>query len=87
MAQNETQFYLRDPGTNYAQSRYLLYYLQDKGLLARYYTELVRSQREDPSGYQTLQKLLGPAGKDMTAFQRRWETYVLEQKYVKPPVK
>jgi len=37
MAQNELQFYNYDPGTNYSQSRYLVYYLQVKGLLRTYY--------------------------------------------------
>ncbi|MBW2256623.1 MAG: C39 family peptidase [Deltaproteobacteria bacterium] len=31
------EFYEEDPGTNYAQARYLLYYLQEKGLLVEYY--------------------------------------------------
>jgi hypothetical protein len=69
------QFYNQDPGTNYAQSRYLLHYLQHKGLLRRYYREFVANQRTDPSGYATLKRILGV--RDMVAFQRGWETYVV----------
>jgi len=69
------QFYDEDPGTNYAQSRYLCYYLQERGLLETYYRHFHRDQATDPSGYRTLQEVLGET--DMTAFQKRWEKYVL----------
>ena len=69
------QFYHQDPGTNYAQARYLLYYLQEKGLLVRYYHAFRRNAAADPTGYKTLQTVLGEP--DMTAFQKRWEAYVL----------
>jgi len=85
MAQNETRFYLHDPGTNYAQSRYLLYYLQERGLLRAYYHRFVKNRRTDPTGLDTLKQLLGID--DMAAFQRRWEAYVLAQRYVRPAVK
>jgi hypothetical protein len=75
MAQNTHQFYERDPGTNYSQSRYLLYYLQDKGLLRRYYHAFVKSQRTDPTGFKTMKKILGVS--DMAAFKRGWEAYVM----------
>ena len=75
MSQNTHQFYERDPGTNYSQSRYLLHYLQEKGLLRRYYHALVKNHRTDPSGFKTMKKILGVA--DMAAFKRTWETYVM----------
>lgn len=72
-------FYEKDPGTNYGQSRYLLYYLQEKGLLQRYYKELVSHQEEDPTGYATLQRVLGR--EDMKAFQKEWEAWVLRLEF------
>jgi hypothetical protein len=78
-AQTTNQFYGADPGTNYAQARYLLYYLQQRGLLRRYYHAFVRNQRSDPSGYRTLKQVLGE--RDMAAFQRRWSRYVLGLRY------
>jgi len=69
------QFYDQDPGTNYAQARYLLYYLQEHGLLLRYAREFMQNHRRDPTGYQTLQAVLGEP--DLGAFQKRWEAYVL----------
>jgi hypothetical protein len=85
MAQNEDQFYEKDPGTNYAQSRYLVYYLQDKGLLRDYYRRFVKNHAKDPTGLETLKQVVG--AKDITAFQRRWERYVLGLRYVRPAVK
>jgi hypothetical protein len=77
--QNEVQFYDQDPGTNYSQSRYLVYYLQIKGLLRTYYHTLHKSHAQDPTGYKTLKKVLGV--NDMEAFKRRWEAFVLKLKY------
>lgn len=68
-------FYGDDKGTNYSQARYLCYYLQEQGKLTTYYRDFVANQTTDPTGYKTLIKTLGES--DMTAFQQRWEAYVL----------
>jgi hypothetical protein len=68
-------FYNDTSGVHYAQSRYLCYYLQEKGLLVKFYKEFLAKQTEDPSGFKSLQRVLGEA--DMDAFKRRWENYVL----------
>ncbi|HYP52738.1 MAG TPA: hypothetical protein VEQ42_04325 [Pyrinomonadaceae bacterium] len=68
-------FYGDARGTNYAQARYLLYYLQERGLLTRFYREFRAGHREDPTGYKTLRSVLGET--DMAAFQKRWEAFVL----------
>lgn len=75
LATTERQFYTADTGTNYAQSRYLLYYLQQKGLLVKFYKEFYDNRKTDTMGYKSLQKILGE--KNMTAFQTRWEEFVL----------
>lgn len=78
MAMNDQQFYGGDGSysDNYAQSRYLLYYLQEKALLITYYKEFTKNQKEDPTGFKTLQKILKE--KDMIKFQKRWEAYALK---------
>ncbi len=68
-------FYNEDRGTNYAQARYLLYYLQEKGLLVRYYREFFAHRAEDPTGYATLRRVLGE--EDIEAWKPRWEAFVL----------
>ena len=68
-------FYNEDKGTNYAQARYLCYYLQQRGLLVKFYREFYVHQKEDPTGYQSLRKILGVA--DMNAFKHQWEKYIL----------
>lgn len=70
----EDQFYNEDPGTNYAQARYLCYYLQEHGLLQRFYKEARAARATDPTGYGTLQRVLGE--RDMNAFKARWESWV-----------
>lgn len=75
MSLSSRAFYDDDKGTNYGQSRYLCYYLPQRGLLVKYYREFVNHQKEDSSGYKTLVRVL--AVRDMTAFKRRWEKFVL----------
>ena len=69
-------FYSDNRGVNYAQSRYLLYYLQEKGLLLDYYRLFYSQQKKDPTGYLSLTKILGTP--NMDRFQRNWEKYVME---------
>jgi hypothetical protein len=75
MAMDTNAFYNEDRGVNYAQARYLCYYLQQKGVLVKFYREFLDRQKEDPSGYKTLQRVL--AETDMDVFKTKWEKYVL----------
>lgn len=75
MAMDARAFYRADTGTNYAQARYLCYYLQEKGRLVSFYREFTNNHAQDPTGIKSLQKVLGE--RDVDAFQRRWEKYVL----------
>jgi hypothetical protein len=72
-------FYNEDPGTNYAQARYLCYYLQEKELLVKFYHQFRARFRQDPGGYETLKRVLGE--KDMKAFKRKWEAFVLRLRF------
>ncbi len=74
-AMDDNAFYEDEDGTNYAQSRYLLYYLQEKGLLVTYYEKFYKNRKSDPTGFETLKKVLEE--KDMKAFQETWEAWVL----------
>ena len=75
MAMDENAFYNEDKGVNYAQARYLCYYLQQQGVLVKFYREFHARQKEDPGGYKTLQKIFAEA--DMDAFKTKWEKFVL----------
>ncbi|MEX2287524.1 MAG: C39 family peptidase [Planctomycetaceae bacterium] len=70
------EFYDEDKGTNYSQARYLCYYLQEKGLLQKYYRTFVKAAKDDPTGYETLMTVLDR--RDMEAFQKEWQEYVLK---------
>lgn len=75
------RFYNDDRGTNYAQARYLCYYLQEQGLLQKFYHQFVSAASKEPSGYETLKKILGRDDEGMNAFQREWETFVLKLRF------
>jgi hypothetical protein len=68
------EFYGDETGTNYAQSRYLLYYMQEHGKLHAFYKSARASRDRDPDAYKTLVTALGE--RDMAAFARRWQRYV-----------
>lgn len=73
------EFYDEDPGTNYAQARYLCYWLQEKGLLARFYREFRDDHAGDPTGWKTLRRVVGYD--DMAAFDRDWQAWVLTLRF------
>jgi hypothetical protein len=74
-----TEFYEKDKGANYAQARYLCYYLQQHDLLKKFYRQFHKNRREDPTGYNTLKSVL--TRDDMDAFQQDWEQYVLKLRF------
>jgi len=76
------EFYSEDPGSNYAQARYLCYYLQQQGLLREYYRQFRRNVRTDPTGYETLKSILeikDEAG--MAQFEQAWKAWVMKLRY------
>jgi len=69
MATTDEQFYDDDQGTNYAQARYLCYWLQERGLLVKLVRGMQERGEDDPTGYKLLTSLVGP---DMAKFERQW---------------
>ncbi len=78
MSRSSHQFYEQDPGSNYSQSRYLLYYLQEQGLLQAYYRTFTANVATDPTGLDSLKQVL--RRQDIEAFQAEWEIWVLDLK-------
>ena len=79
MALPDDEFY--GGGTNsrnysqyYAQARYLCYYLQERGLLVKFYHAFVAAAKDDPTGVKTLKQVLGES--DLGAFRSKWEKFV-----------
>jgi hypothetical protein len=62
-------------GRNYAQARYLLYYLQEAGMLRSFYRRARAARDADPSGSATLLAVSGEPS--LQALQARWQTFVL----------
>lgn len=75
LAMDVRTFYGEGTSVNYAQARYLCYYLQEKGLLVKFYKQFHAQQRTDPSGFKTLKAILRES--DMVGFQKKWEKFVL----------
>lgn len=75
LATSDRAFYDDDPGTNYAQARYLLYYLQEQGKLLPFYRAFVAGRAGEGTGRAALVATLGEA--DLAGFKRRWEAWVM----------
>ncbi|MBI5478865.1 MAG: hypothetical protein HY906_08420 [Deltaproteobacteria bacterium] len=75
LATTDQEFYEEDPGTNYAQARFLCLYLQERGLLRRFFREARAAHGRDPGGVLTLRRVLGQP--DLERFQQAWEAWVL----------
>jgi hypothetical protein len=80
MALSEDEFYGgagngRNYNDHYAQARYLCYFLQEQGLLVKFYKAYVADVKQDPTGVQTLKRVLDEP--NLKAFQRKWEKFVL----------
>ena len=78
MSTNDREFYDGD-STNYAQARYLCYWLQQNGLLQKYYQGFVANAKQDPEGIETLKELIGTD--DLGKFQTAWEQEVLKLRF------
>ena len=70
---SDARFYASSSG--YAQARYLCLYLQEKGLLHRFYDQFRAGVTADPTGYKTLVRVLGSP--DMPRFEKQWQDWVL----------
>jgi hypothetical protein len=74
-------FYGGSTGYNqhYGQARYLCYFLQEHGLLVKFYREFVDHRHDDPTGLLALKKVLGTD--DLVEFQGQWEKFVLALRF------
>ncbi len=66
-------------GINYAQARYLMFYLQEKGLLSTYYKRFRANVKADPSGLATLKQVLKTD--DLARFEKDWRKWVLTLRF------
>jgi hypothetical protein len=73
-AMSDDAFYQDDQGTNYAQARYIAYYLQEKGVLREFFSRYLANRGKDPSGYLALRTVLGD---NIPVVERDWRKFVL----------
>lgn len=66
-------------GMNYAQARYLMFYLQEKGLLADYYKRFRDGVKDDATGLATLKQVLKTD--DLAKFEKDWKKWVLTLRF------
>jgi hypothetical protein len=79
MIQDEQFYKEKLVGINYAQARYLMFYLQEKGLLTDYYRQFRARAKADPTGLATLKQILKTD--DLAAFDSAWKKWVLTLRF------
>jgi hypothetical protein len=71
----DRKFYRPDlVGVNYAQARYLMFYLQEKKLLQPYYAGFRDTAKDDPTGLEALKAVIAP--QSLEAFEKDWRDWV-----------
>ena len=76
----DPSFYRGDlVGINYAQARYLMFYLQEHKLLQTYYRHFRDGVKEDPTGLKTLRSVLAP--QSLEDFDKQWRAWVMELRF------
>jgi hypothetical protein len=66
-------------GLNYAQARYLMQYLQDRGHLQDFYKSFRDHHEKDPTGIESLKTLIAPQSLDK--FDKGWREWVLTLRF------
>jgi hypothetical protein len=72
-AMTDREFYGAGVGVNYATARYLLYWLQERGLLLRFWKAWRANMMEDPRGLATVLALF--PGEASAAVEARWKEW------------
>ena len=75
------EFYGPNSGLNYAMARYLCYYLQQKGKLNKFYKTFAANQEKDPTGLNSLLKVLEIREDQLPAFQKKWEAWCAKLRF------
>ncbi len=78
VATSEDSFYGDKSGVYYAEARYLLYYLQEKKLLARFHRAFAAGLAADATGRAALEETLG---QKLDAFEPAWRRFVLSLRF------
>ena len=73
------EFYNSQQGDNYAQARYLCFYLQEKNLLGKFYRSFNKNVRHDSSGLQALKDVL--QSNDLKKFDDHWRAFCLKLRF------
>ena len=66
-------FYDKDNGSNYAVARYFCMYMQEQGVLEKFYKEFRSNIKKDPTGTKTAEKVLG---KKIPEIEKDWLQWV-----------
>ena len=61
-------------GLNYAQARYLMFYLQEQNKLAAFYKRLRTNHKDDETGLATLKETIAP--QSFEEFEKDWRAWV-----------
>jgi hypothetical protein len=77
---DDPDFYRRDlVGLNYAEARYLMFYLQEKKLLSNFYRDFRDHVSDDPHGLKAFVRVIAP--QQVEEFEKQWRLWIMELQY------
>ena len=81
---NSYKCFSQNTSLAYAQTRYIFFWLQQKGLLKRFYEEYTKTYKDDKTGLKAFEKVVGKSAGDA---EKEWREFVLSLKYARRRVK
>ncbi|MBI4833240.1 MAG: hypothetical protein HY811_00240 [Planctomycetes bacterium] len=77
------EFYDKDKGTNYAQARYFCLYMQEQGILPKFYKKFRDNYDADKTGTKFVEELLGKKIDEIDTDWQKWVPTVKEIEHLK----
>jgi len=75
---NSPRYFSQNTSLAYAQTRYIFFWLQQKGLLKRFYEEYTKTYKDDKTGLKAFESVVG---KSAAEAEKEWREFVLSLKY------
>ena len=72
-----SRHFARATSLSYAETRYIFYWLQEKGLMAKFYKKYVENYDDDPTGVKTFEAIVG---KSLEEAEPEWRGFVKKLK-------
>jgi len=75
---NSHRYFSQNSSIAYAETRYIFFWLQEKGLLKKFYENYTKTYKEDKTGLKAFEKVVGKSAAEV---EKEWRDFVLSLKF------